>query len=327
MSAITQLPLDHLRRLTGPYGLFEHARFESPRLEHGYTVDDNARAVVLLSTAGLTDLEEYIRYLQFVLSARSELGWHNRMSAAGVWTDAVGPDDTIGRAFWALGAASSAGLDQKQIIEGLDALSNFTSSYLRANCYALLGAAETMRAGVMVDAMAAFIAATCDLVHLAKSRQWPWPESRLTYDNARIPQALIVAGSALGDDLMVDRGLGLLEWLVEIETGTNGFSFTPVAGRSLGEKGPAFDQQPLEAWAMADACAAAAEVTGHPSWRHATIEAGMWFHGRNDVGATLFDPATGAGFDGLHREGVNQNRGAESTLSALGAQFRLDEAR
>lgn len=329
MTTVTQLPFGHLRRLTGPLGLFEHACFDTPRFEHGYTVDDNARAVVLLSTAGLTDLEEYSLYLEFVLSGQTESGWwHNRMSAGGTWTDPVGPDDTTGRAFWALGSAlASDGYDEEEeILEGLEHLTRFTTIHLRAASYALLGAAEAIRAGHIVDDMAAFIAATVAVFPESVNRKWPWPEQRLTYDNARIPQALIVAGHAIGDHETVDRGLALLDWLVEIETGRSGFSFTPVAGRGSGEIGPAFDQQPLEAWAMADACSAAAAVTGYSGWLHQVIEAGMWFHGRNDVGAILFDPLTGAGFDGLHRDGVNQNRGAESTLSALGALLRFDQA-
>lgn len=325
VTVVTRLPLAHLRRLTGAHGLFEHARGDTPRLEHGYTVDDNARAVVLLSTAAMTRIDEYSLYLQFVLDSRSDLGWRNRMSAEGVWTDVAGPDDTTGRAFWALGTALAAGRDDQRIIEGLESLSNFRSSHLRASCYALLGAAATLRSGVMVDTMADFVASTLSRIPGAISRHWPWPEARLTYANARVPQALIEAGDAIGDAYAIVRGLVLLDWLVETETGVNGFSFTPVTGRGPGEKGPAFDQQPVEAWAMADACAAAGAVTGHPRWRHAVIEAGAWFYGRNDVGADLFDPVTGAGFDGLHRDGVNQNRGAESTLSALGAQVRFDE--
>lgn len=325
MTTITQLPLDHLRRLTGPYGLFEHARFDAPRLEHGYTLDDNARAVVLLATAGLTDLDEYSLYLKFVLDGRNDPGWHNRMSASGTWTDVTGPDDTTGRAFWALGTALASDRDNREILMALEALRGFASEHLRANSYALLGAAETLKAGVMVDAMAAFISATSTHLKRSDDRKWPWPEKRLTYDNARIPHALIVSGDAIDDHETIERGLTLLDWLVEVETGRCGFSFTPVAGRGRGEKWPAFDQQPLEAWAMADACAAAAELTGSTAWRDAAIEAGMWFHGWNDGGAVLFDPVAGAGFDGLHRDGVNQNRGAESTLAALGAQLRLDQ--
>jgi hypothetical protein len=157
---------------------------------------------------------------------------------------------------------------------------------------------------------------------------WAWPEPRLTYDNARLPEALISAGSALGDTSMTDDGLALLDWLAEEELGDDGFSFTPVAGRGPGERGPAFDQQPLEAWAMADACLLAYTVTHDPIWASRVEAAGQWFLGRNDVGVPLFDPSTGACFDGLTPVGVNENRGAESTLAALGglqALTRLSE--
>ena len=158
-------------------------------------------------------------------------------------------------------------------------------------------------------------------------REWPWPEPRLTYDNARLPQALILAGEALGDPGMTEHGLSLLEWLIDTERGRHGFSFTPAGGRGPGEFGPAFDQQPIEAWAMADAGLAAAAVDPGGPWLEAVDDAAAWFLGRNDVGVALYDRSTGGGFDGLEAAGVDRNRGAESTLAALGAQRAGELAR
>ena len=126
----------------------------------------------------------------------------------------------------------------------------------------------------------------------------------------------------MGDGAMVERGLALLDWLVEEEFGTSGFSFTPVGGRARGDAKPGFDQQPIEAWAMADACAAAFEQTGEERWMNLAQTAVAWFFGANDEGLVMYDMATGAGYDGLQEGGVNQNRGAESTLSALGSIVR-----
>ena len=98
-----------------------------------------------------------------------------------------------------------------------------------------------------------------------------------------------------------------------------------MGGRGPGESGPAFDQQPIEAWAMADACLRAAMVDGGTQWETGLTDAADWFLGRNDTGAVLYDGRTGAGYDGLEAKGVNENRGAESTLAALGAlQARRD---
>jgi hypothetical protein len=148
--------------------------------------------------------------------------------------------------------------------------------------------------------------------------EWPWPEPALTYDNARLPEALMAAGEALEDPSMETDGLRLLEWLVGVETGAYGFSFTPVGGRRLGDPQPAFDQQPLEAWGMADATMRAHALTGDGRWSDLAELALAWFFGANDTGDSLYDPVSGAGFDGLTADGPNLNRGAESTLAALG---------
>src|SRR5699024_8737213 len=128
---------------------------------------------------------------------------------------------------------------------------------------------------------------------------------------------LIRAGVVAGDELAVTDGLRLLQWLIEEERSDEHFSFTPVAGRGPGDPKPSFDQQPIEAWAMADAAHAAWEVDGSDQWRESIAMAGEWFLGRNDAGLALYDGTTGAGHDGLGPDRVNLNCGAESTLAAL----------
>ena len=128
------------------------------------------------------------------------------------------------------------------------------------------------------------------------------------------------AGVVLSDERLIQDGLELLTWLVEVETAKHDghFSWTPVGGRTIANLGTGFDQQPLEAWAMIDAASVAASIDG-PQWLVVAERARAWFLGRNDVGAQMVDPATGAGFDGLTRRGPNRNRGAESTLAAVAA--------
>jgi hypothetical protein len=129
----------------------------------------------------------------------------------------------------------------------------------------------------------------------------------------------MAAGRALEDETLIDDGLRLLEWLLMVEHDDVGFAFTSVAGRDPKGTAQRFDQQPIEAWAMADACLLAAEIDGHDRWEGPLEDAAMWILGRNATGALLYDSGTGAGFDGLEPTGVNRNRGAESTLAALGA--------
>jgi hypothetical protein len=240
------------------------------------------------------------------------------MTEQGEWADTRGPDDAHGRALWGLGrslAGPNAELARPALIAGLD----LDSHYPRANAYATLGAAAALEAEPDLPGITAFLTLVSTRLPRVEWDGWGWPEPRLTYDNARVPQALVAAGLALGDDTMVGDGLRFLGWLIEIERNGTGFSFTPVGGREPRQRGPEFDQQPIEAWGMADACLLAAEIDGSGGWAGALEDAAMWVMGRNDTGAALYDPETGAGFDGLEREGVNQNRGAESTLAALGA--------
>ena len=316
-SALASPTTQHLEVLTGPFGLYEHAIMERPRHSCGYTTDDNGRALVILGRLK-PDHPGAVRYLEFVLNGRMPGGWHNRMSPGGRWIDVLGPDDAHGRALWGLGSALT-NHDPSRVFPVFSAGLDLDSFYARSNAYAVLGAVAALDAWPSAPRVETFLGRTAHRLPRPRPGAWKWPESRLTYDNARIPEALIAAGSRLGDDSMVGDGLILLEWLIEVERGERGFSFTPVGGRGPGETGPAFDQQPIEAWAMADACLRAGTVDGGSRWDTGLTDAADWFWGRNDTGAVLYDGRTGAGYDGLEANGVNENRGAESTLAALGA--------
>ncbi|MEX1270953.1 MAG: glycosyltransferase [Acidimicrobiia bacterium] len=316
--AVPPMVLDHLERLTGPYGVYEHARFDQPRVTHGYTTDDNARVLVVLA-----DLEDgnrsvtFRRALDFVLSGRVPSGWHNRMSSEGSWMDDLGSDDCHGQALWGLGAVIGSGVAEDRVatsfVTGLD----FRSQYLRSTSFAALGVVRARpHLPTEVDR---FLDRLSDRYTFPPRKGWRWPEPRLTYANARIPQAMIEVGSLTGSSRMLTDGLELLEWLTDVERRGGHFSFTPVGGRGPDEIGPSFDQQPIEAWAMADACRSALDVDGSEEWRTVGTMAADWFLGLNDNGSILYDAQTGAGFDGLESAGRNQNRGCESTLSALGA--------
>jgi len=128
---------------------------------------------------------------------------------------------------------------------------------------------------------------------------------------------LLLAGSALPNAETQDRGLQLLEFLLEIETRDGHLSVTPVGGRGRNDLYAGFDQQPIEVAAIADACARAYELTQDRRWLSGVRMAWSWFNGDNDSATPMFDPDTGAGFDGLLRDGRNLNQGAESTLALL----------
>lgn len=325
LSASTPTPrFDHLRALTDRAGLWEHALFLTPRVEHGFCTDDNARALLVVSrqaalSGGLADLAA--TYLGFVLEARTATGaFRNRRDAAGRWRDTAGSDDSQGRAWWGLGTATRWGPTEwmrRAAAEAFATCTSFDSPHLRANAYVVLGAADVLTADSDHAAAWALLERTVGVIADASLRTIPWPEARLTYDNARLPDAMLAAGERLGDRRLISVGLRMLEWLVEVETAGDRFSFTPPGGWSVGESRPGFDQQPIEAWAMADACHRAWAMTGDDIWRMRALRAARWLNGSNDAGMPLYDPDTGATFDGLEDGSVNQNCGAESTLAGI----------
>lgn len=322
---LPQPTFDHLRQLTDPKGLWEHALISTPRIEHGFCTDDNARALVVVTRQASvdTDLADLAGiYLQFVLEARTPSGgFHNRRDADGTWIDDVGSDDSQGRAWWGLGAVARFGpaeVMRQAGAEAFDTCASFSSPHLRANAYAALGAVEMLEANPGNAAASDLLVRTSGVIADAALGRIPWPESRLTYDNARLPEALIAAGTTLGRRRLTLVGIRLLEWLAGVETNGDHFSFTPNGGWAPGEPRPGFDQQPIEAWAMADAANRAWAVTGDGIWRVRALRANRWLTGHNDAGVVLYDAATGGTCDGLMEHSANENRGAESTLAGIG---------
>jgi hypothetical protein len=184
--------------------------------------------------------------------------------------------------------------------------------------FAALGAAELLSAEPDHRAARALLTDYADTVAKPNGdAAWPWPESRLTYANAVIPEAMIATGVALDDWTLRQQGLDLLGWLLEYETAEDCLSPTPAAGRGPGDVRPAFDQQPIEVSTLADACARAAAIDPASIWPDGVRAAASWFMGTNDAQQVMWDPQTGGGFDGLHADGVNRNQGAESSLAVL----------
>ena len=148
---------------------------------------------------------------------------------------------------------------------------------------------------------------------------WPWCEEHVTYDNPRLPQALIVSGAATSQIDVLETGLNALRWLVELQTSQDGY-FRPIGCHGFykrGEERAQFDQQPIEAHAMVSACLDAYSVTADPFWQEQAARAFDWFLGWNDLGLELYSPNSGGCYDALHIDRINQNQGAESTLSFL----------
>lgn len=315
----------HLRRLTTNRGLYEHARLDEPRPEHGYCVDDVSRALVVLCREPDLNAETHAMldlYLKFTLAAISGNGaCHNRMDVDGNWTDQPGKGDWWGRALWALGIAAVYApkvQQRRRALAGFRLLAQTTSPDLMAMSFAALGAGELLLTQPKESSAQKVVGdARARLAPLCTDSEWMWPEPRLRYSNGSVAEAVMLIGLALQDSTVIKQGVLMLDFLIGIETRMGRFSVTPVGGRGPDENGVGFDQQPIEIAAIADACARAWAITGNPSWLDELRRAWSWFLGNNDVGVPMFDSETGAGYDGLHALGPNRNQGAESTLAML----------
>ena len=326
MTAVTPDPnFDHLLRMTDHRGTFEHASYTEPRREGGYCTDDMARVLVVAARqSGSPAVANRLARIavQFLNDAQSFAGpCRNRMDRNGRWTDLPATEDAWGRCLWGLGTAaahSDVSLIRRLAVIQFQRSAVVRSPWPRAMAFAALGAAELLTAepghraarSLVTDYAAGLAGPNGDAA-------WPWPEPRLTYANAVLPEAMIATGVALEDETLRQRGLDLLAWLVDYETADGHLSPTPAGGRGPGDTRPGFDQQPIEISSIADACARAACVDPSPVWTDTVRAAAAWFDGANDAGLTMWDPQTGGGFDGLHADGVNQNQGAESTLAVL----------
>ncbi len=327
MTTIPEPNFSHLLSLRGPYGTFEHAKFAVARVEHGYCTDDAARVALVLSrqehgSLGHELVELKWSSLHFLEQAQLSDGqFLNRRRCTGDWLLPATSEDCWGRAMWALGTMYARTPDVALRERALGAFSRgatVRSPWPRSMAFALLGATEMLRVAPHDEGAAALVhaaVATLDRPHVSDA--WRWPEPRLTYANALLPEAMLAAGSWLGDEGLITRGLEQLSWLFEVETVRGHLSVTPSGGRGPFEEARFFDQQPIEVAAMADACTRAFALTGDPAWRQGSELCALWFMGLNDVGAVMFDERTGGGYDGLTATGPNLNQGAESTIALL----------
>lgn len=335
----------HLLQMTDDTGIYQHATYSVPNRREGYCTDDNARALRLLvnlsSSCNLEFAESlqtiYLSFLDYALDRKTGR-FRNFMSYDRRWLEDAGSHDSHGRALWGLGTvAGSGGLSgprnlAKCLFEiGLPPTIEFSS--LRSWCFTILGLAEFSRGKVPAGEERTVLSFLSKRLHNAFTTvaepSWQWCEPYLTYDNARIPQAMLAAGKLLEDEQMVSDALRSLDWLLHIQTGADG-QFLPIGSDFpyvRGGERPEFDQQPLEATATVDACLDAYNASGHSRYLHEAWRAFAWFTGANISGEPIYNSSTGGCGDGLTRSGVNENQGAESTLAFLSALCSVEYLR
>lgn len=335
MSKLPAMALDHLEAMSDGTGLFQHAVHCVPDRAHGYCVDDNARGLLLASVLDADGREclperltsAYAAFVQHAFNPDSGC-FRNFMSFDRRWLEEQGSEDSHGRTLWSLGVAARNGASASRrewaaalFAQALPVVDTFASP--RSWAFTLLGL-HAYCAAVADDMFAARLRLVLAdrliaLLQKVETPDWIWLEEGLSYDNARLCEALILAGRATASEVYGVAGLRMLAWLMARQTSPSG-QFRPVGSTGFSDiRQPPrpFDQQPLEAAAAISACLAAWRMTAQPRWRDDANRAFSWFLGCNDLGLPLVDAQTGSCRDGLHPDRRNENRGGESVVSYL----------
>jgi glycosyltransferase involved in cell wall biosynthesis len=346
--AVAPVARFHLGEMDHPLGMHQHAVGSRANPQHGFCTDDMARRLVVDLRHAESDPAPTIKAsvdwsLDFLEHAwnPSTRRFRNFRDIEGNWLEEHGSEDSHGRAVQGLGEllacwtgpderARAADLLGKALPVGLE------FEHLRPWAYIVLGCEAARRGGWRGDTVGVFealagrISREFEFARTAgRNSGWPWPEPNVLYDNGVMPQALIVAGGALGEEAWVECGVEVLSWLFAAQVAPAGH-LSPVGNRGWWPRGgrPArFDQQPIEAASLLEAARAAHQATGDPRWADAMERAYAWFLGANDLGLPLADPRRGTCRDGLNEDGINPNQGAESTLVWLLAAERIRELR
>ncbi|MGO1595820.1 MAG: hypothetical protein ACTHZ1_03300 [Sphingobacterium sp.] len=320
----------HIKRISTSFGILQHAKFNIPNYHHGYCLDDNSRALLLMAKALSNNPEDtydelFQNYLTFIYYAQREDGrFRNFVGMDCHFLDEQGTEDSFGRTIWAIGyvlatpaLAEYHAISREILDRALDACWSIRS--LRAAGYTLLGllhfleSSHQNEATKIVKHLAGFLQ---NEFQLASSKEWPWFESVVSYDNAILPLALLRAGIKLDQ----------IQWRKSAE---NAFSFlhellfqndhiSLIGNQSWytkGQKRSRFGQQPIEIYSAILLYDEFARYQNNPSLMEWKKQAFLWFFGFNDQGALLYDQRTKGCCDGLEAYGVNRNQGAESTLS------------
>ncbi|MEY9858793.1 glycosyltransferase involved in cell wall biosynthesis [Catenulispora sp. GAS73] len=357
---VPKLKLTHLNRITDSGGIVQFSDRAKPDLGSGYCVDDVSRLAIV--AAGLCDvpvrelkgadphdwLDTSLGFLEAGYDA-SALGSRNMRDATGVWLDEPHTGDHVGRLLWSLGAVAAGGSVPDKYRERAAALLEQASPALRAmatvrsTAYALLG---LVRVPEPTPELALGVARLEAAFRATATDDWPWFENELTYDNARLAQALLAGGERAGDGAVVGDALRALDWYLgqvglgesspSGQAGPSGPGEEPeghltLIGNLWRRKGavPARyegDEQPIDAAAVVEACVEAWRVTGREFYADRARRAFGWFLGANRLGLPLYDASSGGGRDGLRETDANPNQGAESTLAYYQALLALRSA-
>ena len=327
--------------MTDDFGILQFARYSQPLPHSGYTLDDNARALMVASKLYLRyrnvkflDLiKTYLRYIKFVQSEDGR--FYNFVSKKKIIDDNSWSEDAQGRAISTLGFLTSIQVlpnelkaeAEQMLLKSLHFVSEIEAP--RAIASVIVGLYYYNKENYSKDIVILIRKLADSLVELYKhhsSEDWKWFEQELTYSNSKIPEALFFAYIATQNETYFKIGIESFDFLnsktFEKEV------FVPIGQNGWYKKGGErayFDQQPVDVSSMVQALVLAYRLTKNPDYERKALAAFHWFLGRNMLNQVVYNERTGGCFDGLDKNDANLNQGAESTLAYLNARLVVEE--
>jgi len=339
------IKLDHLEEMTTEVGLIQFSIVNQPDLSSGYTLDDNARALIamamLYKSKGDTDcIEKITKYLDFIQKCQQPKGnFLNYMDKVKRFTSQnviTNLDDSNGRAIWALGYILSLKellpdeIRFKAALLFERSMHNMAGIHsTRAMAFAIKGLFYYQNATPKPDVLEMLVLLSDRLFQMYKSessKDWQWFESYLTYANSILPEAMLYAWLITGNKAYEETAVNSLQFLLSKTFNKNGIEV--ISNRKWllkGEYAEPFGEQPIDVAYTIMTLNAFFNVFKKEEYRLKIITAFNWFLGENRLHQIVYNPSTGGCYDGLEEYNVNLNQGAESTLSYLMARITIED--
>jgi glycosyltransferase involved in cell wall biosynthesis len=338
------IKLEHLRRMTDSFGLFQFAKYTHPDPKYGYTIDDNARALIVAASLyqqnqthpALNLTQTYLNFIQQCQKNFRFLNYVNyQQELLNDENHKVDLADSNGRAVWALAYLISLSKIPKSIKKQAGfILSKWVEHYqsdtsARYNAFVIKGLVclqprhKFSNYKKIVEESADFL---CKIYQQNSDENWKWFEDSLTYANGILPESLFLAYRLIRKDIYKEIAEESLNFL--IKNSFQGPIYVPIGQNNWYKKGSErnlYDQQPEDITAMVQALKAAFKITKKRIYKELMFKTFYWFLGNNLLGVQIYDKKTGGSFDALTPNGVNLHQGAESTVSYLLARLTVGE--
>src|SRR3989338_2513693 len=336
------IKLNHFLYLTDDTGIIHHAKYSVPNRKTGYTLDDNARALIVAAKhynlfKSKQDLKLISTYVSFFYHVQKEDGkFHNLLDYDKRCLDEEGSEDSFGRALWACGNVIASKVHNnikataKFIFDNASKSVNSINS-IRAKAFSIIGLCNYYKEYKHKDIIDKVRALADSLIRSYKansSQNWKWFEPKLTYSNSKLPEALFLAYLTTKNNEYLTIAEESLDFLSKVLT-IDG-KLVPIGNKGWyyqGGKREVYDQQPIDASSMVQTCLLAYKVTKKKVYCSNAVLAFNWFLGKNSLNQMMYDETTGGCFDGLCVNSINLNQGAESTISYLLARLSLEETK